>query len=67
MLTRSITNSLLNIQYSNGYITYDELPNCFKLQVSNKHKNRKFVFNRKDNCLYYIGRTSAGLTANIKY
>ncbi len=65
MLTRNIYNTLLDIQYKNGYFTYDQLPISIKNTINEKYKDKKLVLNRKNLCIYYIGRTSSGLTANI--
>ena len=65
MLTRNIYNNLLNIQYTKGYFTFDDLPNHIKTTINDKYKNKKLCLNRKDLNIYYIGRISSGLTANI--
>lgn len=60
-----IYQALLDLQYSKGHFTYDDLTEELQNTVHDKYKNKKLVLNRKNLSIYYLGRTRSGLTANI--
>jgi hypothetical protein len=57
--------ALLDIQYSKGHFTYDELPEELQTTIHDKYREKKLCLNRRDLQIYYIGRTRSGLTANF--
>ena len=65
MLTRNMYKTLLDIQYTRGHLTYDDLPTYLKKSINDKYKDKKLAVNRHDMSIYFKGRDNSGLTAYI--